>query len=106
MDAFVEEHGAKLAIAVAAAAAAFLLKLGRDFVTDKSRQAASVRIVAVYIRRAVEGVGPSRHTAGRVEPEEAPADRETARPYREHPAGGPRARRGAVYVLHPLFPAR
>ena len=55
MEAFVEEHGAKLVIAIAAAAAAFLLKLGRDFVVDKSRQAASVRIVAVYIRRAVEG---------------------------------------------------
>lgn len=55
MEPFVNEHGAKLAIAIAAAAVAFLLKLGRDFVVDKSRQAASVRIVAVYIRRAVEG---------------------------------------------------
>ena len=55
MELFVNEYGAELVIAIAAAAVAFLLKLGRDFVIDKNRQAASVRIVAVYIRRAVEG---------------------------------------------------
>ena len=38
---------------VAAAALAFLLKLARDFVADKSRRAASLRIVTVYIRLAV-----------------------------------------------------
>ena len=103
MEAFVEEHGAKLVIAIAAAAAAFLLKLGRDFVVDKSRQCADRRRLYPPRRR---GVGPSRHTAGRVEPEEAPADRETAHPHQEHPAGGARARRRAVHVLHPLFPAR
>ena len=39
---------------VAAAALAFVLKLARDFVADKSRRAASLRIVAVYIRLAVK----------------------------------------------------
>ena len=39
---------------VAAAALAFALKLARDFVADKSRRAASLRIVAVYIRLAVK----------------------------------------------------
>lgn len=55
MEAFLEKHGAAIVVAIAAAAIAFLLKLCRDFIVDKSRQAASVRIVAVYIRRAVEG---------------------------------------------------
>ena len=39
--------------AVAAAVIAFLLKLGRDFVVDKIRQAANVRVVAVYIKMAI-----------------------------------------------------
>ena len=43
------------ATAVAVAALAFLLKLARDFVADKGRQATSLRIVAVYIRLAMEG---------------------------------------------------
>ena len=50
IEAFLDEKAAAL---IAAAAVAFLLKLGRDFVVDRSRQAASVRIVAVYIRLAV-----------------------------------------------------
>ena len=38
----------------AAAALAFVLSLARDFVADKSRRAASLRIVAVYIRLAIK----------------------------------------------------
>ncbi len=41
--------------AVAAVAMGFVLKLARDFVSDKRRQAASLRIVAVYIGLAKEG---------------------------------------------------
>lgn len=41
--------------AVAAVALGFALKLARDFVADKRRQAASLRIVAVYIGLAREG---------------------------------------------------
>ena len=41
-------------IVIVVAAIAFLFKLARDFVVDKNRQAASLRIVAVYIRLAVE----------------------------------------------------
>ena len=51
IDGFLDEHAVA---AIGAAAIAFLLKLGRDFVVEKSRQAASLRIVAVYIRLAVE----------------------------------------------------
>ncbi len=56
---------------VAAAALAFLLKLARDFVADKSRQSASLRIVTVYVRLAVkewdhEDMDPARGTERRV----------------------------------------
>ena len=54
MGAFLEKHGLVIALAIAAPAVAFLLKLGRDFVVDKSREAASLRIVAVYVRLAIE----------------------------------------------------
>ncbi len=54
MEAFLKEHGLKIALAITAPAVAFLLKLGRDFVVDKSREAAGLRIVAVYVRLAVE----------------------------------------------------
>lgn len=57
MEAFLDSHPAAIVAAgtVAAAALAFLLKLGQDFLADKSRQAASLRIVTVYIRLAMEG---------------------------------------------------
>ena len=59
---------------VVAAAVAFVLKLGRDFVADKRRQAASLRIVAVYIGLAKEGWD----NPGFVEDDQAPTGRSIA----------------------------
>lgn len=51
IESFLDERAGAL---IAAAAVAFLFKLGHDFIREKQRQAASLRIVDVYIRLAVK----------------------------------------------------